>query len=166
MLGLIFRRAIAAVAGLLLAAGAPAFAPAFAQTETPPAEYDAELAEQLGADDYGMRSYVLVLLKTGPATIEDAEERSKLFAGHFSNMSRLAEEGKLVLAGPLDGENGMRGLFVLAVSEVEDARALVQTDPAVAAGIFAPEFHQFYGTAGLMQLNALSVKLQKKSIGE
>ncbi len=29
-------------------------------------DFDAELAEQLGADEYGMKSYILVILKTGP----------------------------------------------------------------------------------------------------
>ena len=32
---------------------------------TPQQEYDAKLAASLGADDYGMRQYVLVILKTG-----------------------------------------------------------------------------------------------------
>ena len=138
---------------------------ASAQDAQPPAEFDPQLAEQLGADEYGMRPYVLVLLKTGPAKIEDPEERSALFAGHFANMARLGEEGQLVLAGPLDGENGMRGIFVLAVAEIGAAQALVQTDPAVAAGIFAPEFHQFYASAALMQVNDQHMKLQQRAIG-
>ena len=87
------------------------------------ATYDAALAEELGADEYGMRSYVLVILQTGPndAVITDPDERAALFAGHFSNMGRLAEEGKLVLAGPfVDGEP-KRGLYVFNVSDIEEA---------------------------------------------
>jgi len=100
--------------------------------------YNAELAKELGADDYGMRSYVFVILKTGPndASITDEEKRANLFAGHFSNMSRLAEEGKLLLAGPLGGEYQRRGIFVFDVPTIEQAQALVATDPTIEAGIF------------------------------
>ena len=81
-----------------------------------PAPYDAALAEKLGADEYGMRSYVLAILKTGPqdSVITDKDERAALFAGHFSNMGKLAEEGKLVLAGPLGGEPDDEALDYMA----------------------------------------------------
>ncbi len=42
--------------------------PLFAQEAKPPPGSDAALAERLGADQRGMKSYVLVLLKTGPKT--------------------------------------------------------------------------------------------------
>jgi predicted TIM-barrel enzyme len=72
--------------------------------ETPAAStaYDAALAKRLGADERGMRNYVLVVLKTGPTPVTDPEKRKTMFAGHFANMERLAKEGKLVLAGPFD----------------------------------------------------------------
>ena len=44
---------------------------AAAQENTP--EYDSTLARKLGADERGMKSYILVILKTGPAKIEDKE---------------------------------------------------------------------------------------------
>src|ERR1051325_37847 len=67
--------------------------------------YDAELAKRLGADEYGMKNYVLVILKTGPndATVT-GKEREDIFAGHMKNISRLADEGKLAVAGRF-GEN-------------------------------------------------------------
>lgn len=127
--------------------------------------FDPELAASVGADQYGMRSYVLVVLQTGPAEITDKEQRQKLFAGHFANMSRLAEEGMLVLAGPLVEGGDKRGIFILNVPTLEEARELVQTDPAVAAGIFVPDMTKFYGSAALMLLNDLHKKVQAESIG-
>lgn len=56
-----------------------------------------------GADDYGVRRYVLVTLKTGPKMLPEGPERDEVFKGHFANMKRLATEGKLVLAGRLTG---------------------------------------------------------------
>ncbi|MBK9165748.1 MAG: hypothetical protein IPM21_17910 [Acidobacteria bacterium] len=76
-------------------------------------KYDAELAKKLGADERGMRPYVLVILKTGPKKMPEGAERKAMFACHFANMTRLATEGKLALAGPLDGVDGWRGLFIL-----------------------------------------------------
>ncbi len=49
-------------------------------------EYDKKLADSLGADDYGMKSYIFAILKTGPSSITDKEERSKLFKGHMENI--------------------------------------------------------------------------------
>ena len=87
---------------------------------TPPSvAYDAALATRLGADQRGMRKYVLVILKSGPARVPDGEARKAMFAGHFANMERLSKAGKLVLAGPFEKDPaGWRGLFVFAVDDV------------------------------------------------
>ena len=136
-----------------------------AAEEKVPENYDSELAKKLGADDYGMKSYVYVLLKTGPAKITDTEKRSKLFRGHFSNMGRLAEAGKLVMAGPFDDPNGvMRGMFIFNVKTVEEAKRLVETDPAVEAGIFEYEMTKLYGSAALMMINDIHKKLARKGV--
>ncbi len=126
--------------------------------------YDADLAAALGADEYGMRSYVFVLLRTGPAEITDEARRKELFAGHFANMTRLAEQGALVLAGPLDGDGGKRGLFILNAPSVDAAREMVAGDPAVEAGIFTAEYSGYYGSAALMRLNAIHETIQRKKI--
>ena len=42
---------------------------AVSQTENP--NYDKLLADSLDGDDYGMKAYILVILKTGPNNIED-----------------------------------------------------------------------------------------------
>ena len=122
--------------------------------------YDPELAARTGADARGMRSYVLVILKSSSTPVPKGEARDAMFRGHFANMERLAQEGKLVLAGPLDGVDGWRGLFVLAVNDLDEARALVATDPVVAQGEMVPELHKYYGSAALMLINELHAKLQ------
>lgn len=131
-------------------------------------QYDAKLAKSLGADDMGMRSYVMVILNTGPndKTLMDEAERADIFAGHFSNMQILAADDKLVLAGPFGDPAGIkRGLYIFNVETVEDAKALVMTDPAVKAGIFTPEFTPYYGSAALMQVNDIHAKIAKTNPG-
>ncbi len=132
---------------------------------TPPAnpKYDAELAKKLGADERGMRPYVLVILKTGPKRMPEGEERKAMFAGHFANMTRLAAEGKLALAGPLDGVDGWRGLFVFAVETIEEAKKLTETDPVIINGEMIAEYHKYYGSAGLMMVNEIHEKISKQN---
>lgn len=128
--------------------------------------YDAELAQQLGADDYGMKSYIFVTLLTGEADarITDQAERTRLFAGHFANMGKLADEGHLVLAGPFVNAKPKRGLFILNTESMEVASQWVKADPAVQAGIFTFELSQFYGSAALMQINGIHQTIQKTAV--
>lgn len=165
-----FRPGFAALAILftLPACAVAGGSPAAAAPVPYDATYDAALAEALGADEYGMRSYVLAILKTGPqdAEITSKDERAALFAGHFANMGRLAEEGKLVLAGPLGGEDGRRGLFILNTPDIATAQEWVASDPTIEAGIFTVDYSKYYGSAALMQVNEVHVVIQKKGIGE
>jgi len=41
--------------------------------------YDKQLADSLGADDYGMKMYVLVILKPGSNKINDKQTADSLF---------------------------------------------------------------------------------------
>jgi len=79
-------------------------------------------------------------------------------------MARLAEEGKLVLAGPFIEGLPKRGLFILNVKTIAEAKALVKTDPSVAAGIFTLEFTKYYGSAALMQVNEIHKQIQKTTL--
>ena len=131
--------------------------------DAPPPGYDEALAQSVGADEHGMRRYVLVILKTGPNRIADGPERDEMFRGHFANMQRLSGEGKLALAGPLDGVDGWRGLFVMAVLDIEEAKQLVATDPVIIKGEMVAEYHKYYGSAALMTVAETHKRVQKKS---
>ena len=119
----------------------------------PPAAagHDATLAHRVGADERGMRGYVLVILKTGPTRVPDGPARDAMFAGHFANMERLAKAGKLAVAGPFSKDpSGWRGLYVFAVGSIDEARELAETDPVVVQGELVAEYHAWYGSAALM----------------
>jgi uncharacterized protein len=160
------------IAGKIIAAAIAVFAFSFAvsgQTEKQVralkanSSYDAEPAKRLGADDYGMKPYVFVILKTGPTKIEDAERRKQLQAGHIKTIGRLAEEGKLVLAGPFIEGGNTRGIYVFDVKTVEQTKELVKTDPAIKEGLFEVEFIKWYGSAALLNVNGTHKKIQKNS---
>lgn len=90
-------------------------------------------------DEPRVKQFWMVILKTGPQdkTITDSTQRSKLFAGHFSNMEKLYNDGLLKAAGPF-GKNDFtwRGLFIMDCGTREEAENHVKTDPTVAAGVF------------------------------
>lgn len=158
------KKMLMVLCGFLLAA----MQPAAAQTRVaeaapqPQSQYDAELAKSLGGDDRGMRAYVLVILKTGPNKVTDKAERAKMFEGHFANINKLAAEKKLAVAGPLDNKEGRRGIFILATSDIEQARTYVNADPVIVSGEMVAEYHQFYSSAALMAVNDVHNKIQKK----
>ena len=71
--------------------------------------YDSLYAEELGADEYGMKLYVMAFLKKGPNRDLDSAEAADLQAAHMDNIGRMADEGKLVLAGPFGDDGDLRG---------------------------------------------------------
>ncbi|MDF0719417.1 YciI family protein [Kaistella sp. PBT33-4] len=116
-------------------------------------KFNQKLADSLGADERGMRSYMLIILKTGPqdALITDKKQREELFKGHFSNMNEMEKAGQLKLAGPFATKNnlGYRGIFLLDVKTEAEARDLLQNDPTVKTGIFNVEILPWYGSAAI-----------------
>ena len=111
--------------------------------------YDSVLARQVEADDYGMSPYVMAFLKAGPNRSQNEEEAAELQRAHLDNINRLAETGKLVLAGPFLDDGEIRGIYIFNVATLEEAEALTATDPAVKAGRLIMELHPWYGSAAV-----------------
>jgi len=68
------------------------------------------------------------------------------------------------LAGTLDGVDGVdgwRGLFVLAVPDIDTAKQHVATDPVIAQGERVAEYHRYFGSAVLMLVNQPHAKVAK-----
>ncbi|MEQ8474107.1 MAG: YciI family protein [Marinoscillum sp.] len=126
--------------------------------------YDSLLAAELGADDYGMRKYVMANLVAGPNRDQDSTTVAQLQRAHLDNIMKMAEAGKLVLAGPFMDQGEVKGIYIFAVETVEEAEALTKTDPAIQAGRLKMELRPWYGSAALMKVNEIGLKLSKKSI--
>jgi len=125
--------------------------------------FDKSLAEKLGGDDYGMKSYFLVILKTGTNTTADKELISKNFRGHLDNINKLVKENIIVVAGPFGkNPNNYRGIFILNnIQSTEDAQELLQTDPAIKSGLLDYEIFTWYGSAALPEYLPISDKIWK-----
>lgn len=118
--------------------------------QTPAPAFNKALADSLDADKYGMKMYVMAILKTGSATITDKATVDSLFKGHMDNIGHLADMGKLVVAGPFQkNEKQYRGIFILNTKSLEEAKTLLQTDPAIKAKLLDTELFNWYGSAAL-----------------
>ncbi|PTQ95098.1 uncharacterized protein YciI [Mucilaginibacter yixingensis] len=137
-----------------------------AKAQTPNPNYDEALAKKLGADDYGMKKYVMAFLKTGPTKIEDKAKLAEIQKAHLKNIGKLADEGKLVVAGPFMDGGEVEGIFIFDVRTIEEARALTNTDPAIQAGVLTMELRPFYCSAALKEVAATHKKLAKKNFAD
>ncbi|MDZ7685321.1 MAG: YciI family protein [Gammaproteobacteria bacterium] len=126
--------------------------------------FDRELAEQLGADQHGMAHYVIAFLKAGPDRDKPKDEAARLQRAHLDNIQRLAEEGKLLLAGPFLGEGELRGIYIFDVQSVEEARALAESDPAIQSGWLVMELRPWYGSAALRKLPEIVPKITENPV--
>jgi uncharacterized protein len=96
-----------------------------------------------------MEHYVVAFLKRGPKwTPEVTEETRRIQSGHMANIRRMADSGKLVLAGPFEDNTELRGMFIFRCS-LDEAKKEAAQDPAVQAGRLVLEFHPWFSARGI-----------------
>lgn len=102
------------------------------------------------AQEYEMTRYVFGLLKKGPNWgTGSKEEGAKIQEGHMANIRKMAESGKLIVAGPLMDNGDIRGIFIFKANAPEDVREMAEQDPAIKSGRLVLELHPWYAAAGL-----------------
>jgi len=124
--------------------------------------YDSTLAKKLGSDDYGMKGYILVILKTGTNTTATKTEIDSCFRSHMNNINAMVKSGELIVAGPMGkNEHSYRGIFILNVTSIEKAKELLKADAAVNYQILEAEYFNWYGSAALPEYLESSDKIWK-----
>ncbi|NUM72636.1 MAG: hypothetical protein HUU43_17485, partial [Ignavibacteriaceae bacterium] len=96
-----------------------------------------------------MQQYWFVMLKRGENRSLDSLTAVKLQEGHMANINKMAEMGKLKLAGPFADKGDWRGIFIMVTDSQQEAEELVNQDPAIQAGRLAYEIHPWYGGGDL-----------------
>jgi uncharacterized protein YciI len=132
----------------------------------PRTTYDSVTAGQYGADDYGMKKYVMAFLKRGNNESLDSTQKAELQNQHLKNITRMAEEGKLVLAGPFMDSGELRGIYIFDVETIEEAQELTNSDPSIQAGVLQMELKEWYGSAAVMAINEIHSTLSKQNVVE
>lgn len=128
--------------------------------------YDSILAQKLGADQFGMKQYVMAFLKRGPNRSQDSTTAAQLQIAHMDNINRMANEGSLVVAGPFFDDWEVRGIYIFNVKTIKEAEELTNTDPAIKAGRLVMELHPWYGSAAMMEVTRIHKILEKRNIIE
>ena len=76
--------------------------------------------------------------------IESTPEEDAVVSAHFHYLKDLSEQGIVLMAGrTLQTDDSSHGLVVLAADSEECARAIMEKDPAVEAGVFRAELFPF-----------------------
>ena len=88
-----------------------------------------------------MRVYYACFLVAGPKFAPDSPDHTALRAKHLAFIRKMVSEKKLRLAGPFAEEGKLFGISIVDAPSAEEARALVEQDPAMQAGFFAHEIH-------------------------
>lgn len=92
------------------------------------------------------RSFTMVFLTLDPnRPVLTQPVIDSLQAEHMKNIQRLANEGKLLAAGPFDGGGG---LFVLSTASKDTAAMWLATDPAVRSRRWIIETYQYIPKIG------------------
>ena len=97
-----------------------------------------------------MKQYWLVMLLKGSTRTHDKETSARIQAAHMANIGRLAEEGKIVMAGPMGYkyDADLRGIFIIDAKDSITAASYVNTDSAIITGRLRFELHPWWTQKG------------------
>jgi uncharacterized protein YciI len=96
-----------------------------------------------------LKQYYFVMLVKGPHRDDiDSLSLAKIQEGHMANINKMAESGKLQIAGPFGDDGNWRGIFIFDVATEEEVKELLKDDPAIQSGRLAYEIHPWWTMPG------------------
>ena len=91
------------------------------------------------------KEYTVAFLKDGPNW--NHEDRDGLVGAHAMRNFELRAEGKLAIVGPMRSDGDIRGLYIFNLPP-HDVAPILESDPAVEAGIFVYEMQTMMAFPG------------------
>jgi len=89
--------------------------------------------------------FQMAIMKKGPKWDSTSQqELNSIKQQHLSNVVSLLDSGKAIIAGPFGDNTDIVGIFILRAPSADDAKAWVESDPAVKAGLMVPEIHPWW----------------------
>ena len=100
-----------------------------------------QFVKELGMPPQYLSGYLMVLNPAREDFFENPtpEENAKI-QEHFLRLQELTQEGVVLFAGPSTDEIGP-GIVLFEAASEEEARRMLETDPAVSSGVFTAELH-------------------------
>jgi uncharacterized protein YciI len=116
------------------------------------------------AQDHKLVQFQMAILRKGPQwSTTKPEDRNKILLQHRDSVVALLDSGKMVIAGPFGDETELAGIFVLRTT-ADEAKALVDQDPAVKAGLMSSEIHPWF-SEDIFHKAATPLKMQAVYFG-
>lgn len=101
---------------------------------------------------FEMGTFYLCLLVKGPKfNPAETPQNATWGPGHARHVSSLIDAGRVSIAGPFTDDDRIRGVLVTNAASADEARSLVEADPAVKAGHFAVEVLQWFAAKNVMK---------------
>jgi uncharacterized protein YciI len=99
----------------------------------------------------GLRRYYIVFLRPNPSRKPiPVAERQRIQAAHMANINKMADDGILVAAGPMEDDPAtISGIFVFNSPSLKDASGVAALDPTVVEGRNTVDAHEWIGPAGI-----------------
>jgi len=89
--------------------------------------------------------FQMAIMKKGPKwDSTKVEERNSILQQHIGNVVTLLDSGRAIIAGPFTDDTEIAGIFILRASSTAEAKAWVDVDPAVKAGLRVAEMHPWW----------------------
>ena len=96
-----------------------------------------------------LKQYYFVMLVKGPHRDDiDSLSLAKIQEGHMANINKMAESGKLQIAGPFGDDGNWRGIFIFGAATEDEVKELLKDDPAIQSGRLAYEIHPWWTMPG------------------
>lgn len=100
--------------------------------------------QQKAEPQHKLLEFQMALLKRGPKAVASGWETSELRKQHHAYVQSLLEADKAMIAGRIEDDPELRGVYIFRTKSADEARGWVMADPAVAAGHFAVEMHPWW----------------------
>jgi uncharacterized protein YciI len=98
-------------------------------------------------------AYTFVLLRRGPRALEYSDaELEEIQAGHLAFLSRMKDEGRMILSGPFqDQEDESKRGFSVYRTGLDETKRLLEDDPALRAGRMSAEVMTWLTPKGALE---------------
>ena len=115
--------------------------------------------------EHKLVQFQMAIFTKGPKwETTSAEERGRIFKQHLANVLSMYESGNMAMAGPFGDDTNLIGIFVMRTTSAAEAKAWIDADPAVKAGLMVPEMHSWWSEDHFKKPNT-PLKLEKVYFG-